>query len=509
MGIISQLFERRSQIIPSENRWLIDFLGGQPTSAGIHVTEEKSLTLPAVWSAVTRISSTVSSLPLHVYQRDSEGKQKAPNHPLYPLLHDSPNPLMTAMQFRRTLTAHVLLWGNGYAWIQRNPRGQVEALWPLPPDSTTPQLTEVDGQPRIIYHTVLFGQTKTLMDYEVLHIAGLGYDGIRGYSVIGMEREAVSLGLSMQTLAGRLMGNNAIPPTVLVHPGSLSPEAQRNLVKAWREDYGGPNQGKIGVLSEGIEIKQLSMPLKDAEFLAQRNYTVADIARIFNIPLSMLEGSDKAATYASSEQFNLWYIQHTVRPWLITWEQAISLRLFTDQERKTYFAEHSIEGLLRGDSQARAEFYSKMFSIGAFSINDIRELENMNDIPDGDKHFVPLNMTSLDQPQVNIDPIVSDARNRILRRAKADIMREAEKTTDWQAFSKWLDSFLVDHYAFTEKNLSPIYESIRNPSGAGIAARKHIDLLSSKIKSALSESDPLPVLTNIFSQLLIHPEEVF
>lgn len=503
--------------------WLVELFGGKTTS-GVQVTEEKALCLPAVWSAVNRISSTIASLPLHVYRRRETGKEKAVQHPAYTLLHDAPNPLMTAMQFRRTLTAHVLLWGNGYAYIERDGAGNPVALWPLSPAATFPVLVEVNGEQRLVYQTTINGQAKQLMDYEVLHVAGLGFDGIRGYSVIAMEREAVGLGLAMQEMTGRVVANNAVPPIVLIHPGELSREGQRNLAKAWKEDYGGDNTGKVAVLSEGIKIEQLGMPLKDAEFLAQRNYTVLDIARIFNIPATMLEGADKAPTYASAEQFNLWFVQHTIRPWLVAWEQAISLRLFTGLERKRYFAEHSIEGLLRGDSQARAEYYTKMFQIGALSINDIRELENQNSIgPEGDKHFVPLNMVSIDQagapsqPARSLEPVIADARGRILRRAKADIMREAEKRVkagELDGFLIWLEDFCVDHIEFTERNLLPVYEAQGNPSEARITAKNHTEKLKNGLISAIFEAkigqkDIISVLNACFLGWQTDLEEVF
>lgn len=523
MGIIAQLFERRYVSgLANPEKWLVEILGGQKTTSGVQVTEEKALCLPAVWSAVNRISSTTASLPLHVYRRRENGKEKAPQHPAYTLLHDAPNPYMTAMQFRRTLTAHVLLWGNGYAYIERDPTGNLVALWPLSPASTWPAWVKVDGQKRLVYNTVIDGETKPLMDYEVLHVAGLGFDGLRGYSVIAMEREAVGLGLAMQEMTGRVVANNAVPPIVLIHPGDLSPEGQKKLAKAWKENYGGENAGKVGVLSEGIKIEQLGMPLKDAEFLAQRNYTVLDIARIFNIPATMLEGADKAPTYASAEQFNLWFVQHTIRPWLVAWEQAISLRLFTGLERRRYFAEHSIEGLLRGDSKSRAEYYTKMFQIGVFSINDIRELENQNSIgPEGDKHFVPLNMVSLGQagepPARSLEPVLADARARILRRAKADIMREAEKrakTGNLDGFLAWLEEFYIDHIEFAERNLTPVYEAQEKPTHPRIRAVDHVIKLKNGLNSAIFEAktgqkDIISALNSRFLEWLMKPEEVF
>lgn len=524
MGRIAELFERRQYVstLAQPAAWLVELLGGGKTSSGIHVTEEKALCLPAVWSAVNRISSTVASLPLHVYRRRDGGKEKAPQHPVYPLLHDAPNPFMTAIQFRRALTAHVLLWGNGYAYIERNGAGDVVALWPLSPASTYPVWVKVNGEKQIVYITTVDGEQLRLMDYEVLHVAGLGFDGLRGYSVIAMEREAVGLGLAMQEMTGRVIDNNAVPPIVLKHPGRPDFETQKKIVQAFTAGVSGENRGKVGIVAEGIDVEELGMPLKDAEFLAQRNYTVQDIARIFNIPASMLEASDKAPTYASAEQFNQWFVQHTCRPWLVTWEQAISLRLFTGLERKRYFAEHSVEGLLRGDSQARADFYTKMFQIGVFSINDIRELENQNSIgPAGDKHFVPLNMMPLgSQPSESardLTPVMDDARLRIVRRAKADIMRETErraKTGSLEGFLSWVNDFCAEHIEFAERNLLPVYEVMGRPSEARIVARNHAETLRKSLETAIfqaksQQTDIIRALSEIFARWLLNPQEVF
>ncbi|HHW13482.1 MAG TPA: phage portal protein [Firmicutes bacterium] len=527
MGWIAQLFERRTDYVSglaNPEKWLVELFGGPKTTSGMHVTEEKALCLPAVWSAVNRISSTVASLPLHVYRRRETGKERAVQHPAYTLLHDASNPYMTAMQFRRTLTAHVLLWGNGYAYIERNQAGELVALWPLSPAATWPAWVKIDGQKRLVYNTVIDGQGQQLLDYEVLHVAGLGFDGLQGYSVIAMEREAVGLGLAMQDMTARVVANNAVPPVVLVHPASISEDAQRKLAEAWRKSYGGDNVGKVGVLAEGIKIEQLGMPLKDAEFLAQRNYTVLDVARMFNMPATLLEGGDKAPTYASAEQFDNWFAKHTIRPWLVAWEQAIALRLFTGLERRRYFAEHALEGILRGDSQARAEYYNKLFQIGALSINDIRELENQNGIgPEGDRHFVPLNMVAVEQagqpPQAqrDLEPVWKDARQRILRRARNDVSREAEKRArngDLDGLLAWIDEFCVEHVEFAERNLEPVCRAEGRPGEAEMLARNHAERLRSELKMAVLEAkagqkDLLSALNGLFSRWSAEPEEVF
>lgn len=529
MGRIAKLFEAREALIPisKPETWLAELVFGRPTTSGVRVSEEGALALPAVWSAVSRISSTAGSLPLHVYRRAAGGKERAEQHPAYSLLHDSPNLFMTAMQFRQALVGHVLLWGNAYALIERDQAGQLMGLWPLSPADTKAYWVRVDGQKRVVYRTMVDGKPEQLMDYQVLHIAGLGFDGLQGYSVIQMEREAVGLGLAMQEMMGRVTANNAVPPVILQHPKNIDFETQKKIVEMFQGQSGGDRRGRTGIIVDGMTVTKLDMPLKDAEFLAQRNYTVQDVARMFNIPASMLEAADKAPTYASAEQFNLWYMQHTVRPWLVLIEQAIRLRLFVGLEQRRYFAEHNLDGLLRGDTAARSQFYKDMWDRGIYSINDIRSLENQNGVgPDGDKRFVPLNMVPLDQAgkppadsgtQRSLDPVYRDAFSRVLRRARADIMRELEKRAragDLAGLVPWLDGFLADHEAFAERNLRPVYEAEGSPDQAMQAARRHRTTLESDIKTAISEAklgenDPVLVISEAFSQWLENPEEVF
>lgn len=519
MGRIAQMFERR-EATPS--KLLFEWLGPK-TASGVHVTEEKALALPAVWAAVNRISSTVASLPLIVYRRTEEGKERAPQHWAYQLLHDAANPYMTAMAFRRTLQAHALLWGNGYALIEWDNTGQAKALWPLDPSITTPVWVIADGERRVVYDTVVNGRTERLMDWQVLHIPGLGFDGLRGYSVIAMEREAVGLGLAMQEMTGRVVANNAVPPIVIMRNDNPSFETQKRIVEAFRQLSSGDNIGRIGMLAEGMQIKELSMSLEDAQFIAQRNYTVLEIARIFNIPASILEAADKAPTYASAEQFNLWYIQHTVRPWLVAWEQALQLRLFVGRDKKRYFAEHNVEGLLRADTAARAQFYKDMWDRGMLTANQVAELENWNPIgPEGDERFVPLNMVPLKQalqgvPQRSLEPVYDDAYKRILRRAKADIMREVEKrarNSTLDGFAQWLEDFLDEHQEFAERALLPVCEAEGRAGEAREAAKRHAKTLREALKPLISDgktagNDLISGISERFSVWLDNPKEVF
>lgn len=507
---------------------LINWIGAGKTAAGVQVSEEKALSLPAVFSVIDRLSSVEAALPLHLYKRIATGKKLADDRNLYSILHDAANPLMTAVQFRKTMMIHLLLWGNAFSWIERDTSGQIVALWPLDPAQTS-VLVSYTGVPEtvpemnIVYQTTFRGQTRKFMSYDVLHLMGFSLDGIVGLSPIRLEREAIGLGLSMQQMMGFLVANNATPPIVLQTPPTMGHEAAKNLHASWMRRNSGENAGQVGLLEEGAQVVKLDQPLKDIEFLGQRGYTVKDVARIYNVPLAML-AEDQTATYASAEQFDLWLVKYTLTPWLVIIEQGIALKLLTAAERKKFYAKHALEGLLRGNAQARSQFYKAMAETGFYSINNVLELEDMNTIgPDGDKHMVPLNYTTIDQlgkaPEAvrSLEPVYLDAYGRILRRAKADITREAErraKNGSLDGFAAWLDDFLEEHQAFAERALRPACEAEGRAGEAESLAKTHAKRLKDDLKALTNDPKTagdalISGISERFSVWLDNPKEVF
>ena len=395
MGFLTQAFERRA--LDWNPRWgrLMGLGGGSETSAGVDVTPDSSLTYSAVFACVRVIAEDVSSLSLLLYRRLARGKERAVEHPLYRLLHDMPNPEMTSQELRETLTGHVSLWGNGYAEIERDRAGRVTALWPLRPDRMRVRRT----QGRLVYEYRLADTTVTLDAAQVMHLRGLGSNGIVGYSPVALQRNAVGLGLATEEFGSRFFANGARPGLVLSHPGQLSPAAQDNLRESWSRKHEGLSQAhRIGILEEGMTITQIGIPPEDAQFLETRRFQALEIARIFRVPPHMIGDLDRA-TFSNIEHQAIQYVDGTLLPWLRRWEMRIWADLLSDQERAQLFAEHLLDGKLRGDTLTRYQAYMTGRQGGWLSVNDIRERENMNPVEGGDEYLQPLNMTPVGEEE--------------------------------------------------------------------------------------------------------------
>jgi HK97 family phage portal protein len=406
---------------------------GPQTKSGTAISEFNAMQLAVVWCCVKILSEDSASLPLHLYRRLPQGgKEKAIDHPLYGLLHDSPNPEMTAFTFREALKSHVLVWGNGFAekvyGRGRIGRSVIEQLWPITPNRVTVKRNKgekADIPIREIYYHVSMGGTGLpdvdLSRRQVLHIPGLSFNGLVGYSVIAAHREAIGMGKSLEEYGELYFGNGIHPSFVISMEGTLKdPAAFR---EATNEVYGGLGKShRVMLLQEAMKIEKLGVPNDEAQFLETRKYTNIDIgSRIFRLPPQMYGEYDKASTYASAEQFSLDYVVKTLRPWLVRFEQSFNMSLLSPDERQEHFYEHLIDGLMRGDAEARSEYYTKMFAIGGITVNEINELENRNPIgPDGDKRFVPLNMIPLEDAGKDIEGSTSKEKNSFVYRKRLE-----------------------------------------------------------------------------------------
>lgn len=405
MGVVTNWLEKRAatSTLSNPSNWFIDLFGGQPTYTGKHVNEHTALQTIAVFACVRVLSEALASIPLVVYKRmNGGGRERATNHPLYTLLHDLPNPRMTSFTMRQIMMAHVATWGNAYADIQRNKAsGKIEAIFPLRPDRMRIQVNEVTGE--LIYIYTVGGVERLLYPENVLHIVGLGFDGIKGYSVIGMAREGIALTQATEEYGARYFGNGARPGGILSHPNKLSDPAYERLKKSFSEEHQGlDNAHKMKILEEGMEYTQIGLPPEDSQFLETRKYQRSEIASLFLVPPHMIGDLEKSA-FSNIEQQSINFVVNTMRPWFVLWEQTLNWKLL-NSDPKTY-CEFLIDALLRGDSTARAAFYTSMFMIGVYSQNDIRSKENENPIPGGDKYYVPLNMKPHDQPET-IPPVM-------------------------------------------------------------------------------------------------------
>lgn len=378
------------------------FLFGRTTS-GKPVNERTAMQTTAVYACVRILAEAVASLPLHVYEyQDDGGKKLVHDHPLYYLLHDEPNPEMTSFVFRETLMSHLLIWGNAYAQIIRDGAGRVLGLYPLLPDKMEVQR---DDKGNIYYvYSRNSDENPTFKEYgniklkaeNVLHIPGLGFDGLIGYSPIAMAKNAVGMTLACEEYGASFFANGANPGGVLEHPGVLKDPSK--VRESWNSVYRGvSNAHKIAVLEEGMKYQQIGIPPEEAQFLETRKFQINEIARLYRIPPHMVGDLDKSS-FSNIEQQSLEFVKYTLDPWVIRWEQSLQRSLLLPGEKGKYFIKLNVDGLLRGDYQSRMNGYAVGRQNGWFSANDIREMENMNPIPDeegGNLYLINGAMTKL------------------------------------------------------------------------------------------------------------------
>ena len=369
------------------------------TTAGKVVTERSAMQMTAVYACVRILSEAIAGLPLHLYRYNNDGgKEKAIDHPLYMLLHDEPNSEMSSFVFRETLMTHLLLWGNAYAQIIRNGKGEVIALYPLMPNKMS---VNRDAKGELYYQYtrsfdeagVMRDETTILKPYDVLHIPGLGFDGLVGYSPIAMAKNAIGLSMATEEYGAKFFANGAAPSGVLEHPSTIK-DPQR-VREAWMSQFGGSqNSGKIAVLEEGMKYTPISISPEQAQFLETRKFQINEIARIFRVPPHMLADLEKSS-FSNIEQQSLEFVKYTLDPLVIRWEQSIHRSLLDPEEKKRYFVKFNVEGLLRGDYASRMSGYATARQNGWMSANDIRELENLDKIPPeegGDLYLINGNM---------------------------------------------------------------------------------------------------------------------
>lgn len=402
MGIFKGLFKSRNKPKNSYDSPSYSYYFGR-TNSGKRVNDRTAMQHTVVYACVRVLSEALAQLPLHVYEYTENGKERAIKHPLYFLLHDQPNPEMTSFIFRETLMSHLLIYGNAYSQIIRNGRGDVMGLYPLTPDKMK---VDRDDKNRLIYRYSRYDEANPnlkeqgeiiLKAEDVLHIAGLGFDGLVGYSPIAMAKNAIGISLACEEYGSTFFANGASPSGILEHPGVIKdPEKVR---QGWQNAYGSGNSHKVALLEEGMKYTPISIPNNEAQFLETRKFQVEEIARLYRVPLHMIGDLDRA-TFSNIEQQSLEFVKYTLDPWLVRWKQALQKALFSDSEKGRYFIKFNVEGLLRGDYASRMQGYSIGIQNGFLCPNDIRTLENMNLIPEDKGGFTymvngsmtPLNM---------------------------------------------------------------------------------------------------------------------
>lgn len=460
-----------------------------PTLAGVNVNERNALTNSAVLACIRVYGETIASLPLPLYRRLERGRARDAAHPLYRLLHDAPNEYMTSFTFRETLEAHRQTWGNAYAAIIREPMSfRPVALYPLLPDRTEP--VRINGQ--LFYRTHAGGEQHTLYPYEVLHIPGLGFDGVKGYSPIQLMRQGIGLAKAAEEFGARLFGQGLNMGGILKHPGTLSPTAYANLKSSMEDRYAGlENALKMMILEEGMGFERLGIPPEDAQFLQTRAFQVTDIARAWRLQPHKI-GDLSRSTNNNIEHQGIEFVTDSIRPVCVRWEQEFNRKLLFESEQGEWYFEFNLDGLLRGDIESRYRAYSIARQWGWYSVNDIREKENENPIEGGDQYLAPMNMTPAGtpaavttppappvveaepdmQPGPDVPPdLIATGFDIVIRDAVARIVRKEIKAFDRPNRADWWATHKGEHREFVGEIISPVVDAYCRLAGMKAGTR--------------------------------------
>ena len=397
-GLFARLFrsspENPSTSLSNPAAWLTGLFGTSKT--GVQVSEDNALTFSAVYAAVRIISETIASIPLNVYQADGETRVKAVGHPVQDLLAKAPNSVSSTFTFREAMASNLVLHGNAYAKIEMNAAGRPTALIPLNPMKV--EVKVIDGE-----KVYVFDEKHTYLDYEMLHFVGLSFNGLIGKSPLSMAREAVAIGLAAQEYGARFYSNGANAGGVITAPGRLNTEVVKRLRESWNRAQSGLGAShSTAILEEGMKYEKIGLDPEAAQFLQSRKFQVNEIARIFRIPPSYLADLENSSTRANTEQQAIQFVRDCITPYVRRMEVELNRKLFREDEPNLY-AYFTMEGLMRGDQKARYEAYAVARNWGWLSVNDIRDLENLNPVEGGDIYLQPLNMQRAGEDDTNVD----------------------------------------------------------------------------------------------------------
>ena len=402
------------------------FGGSRKTASGVFVDEDTALKFSAVFACIRILAETMAHLPLPLYRRRADGgKEQDRDDPRFRLLHDKTNDEQNAFEFREMMEGHAALWGNAYSVIDENNAGQISALIPLDPSRTSAR-RDPDTK-EVFYDAHPGGEMVTFPASRILHIKWMSQDGLHGITPIELFREGVGLGLSAEEFQSRFFSNDASPSGVLKHPGELTETGHDNLQRSIdKQTRGNKNAHRFLILEEGMSWDQIGIPAKDAELIGTREFQIGDVARVYRMQPHKI-GLMKDATFSNIEEQNIEHVTDTILPWAVRWEQALNMKLLTEEEQRTKFWEFNLEGLLRGNSDQRSNFYKTMWEMGVFSGNDIAARENLNPFPGGDMRFVPLNFIPLESAG-QLPPSSDTAPRGLLGEGESRRVRVIEST---------------------------------------------------------------------------------
>lgn len=480
--------------LSNPQRWLVEMFGGAESRSGRRVNEDTAVQVTAVFACVRLLSQVLASLPLHTYRRTEGGKEKAQDHPLYFVLHSLWNKECTSYQGRLIMMVNLLLTGDAFAEVVRNKAGDVMELWPIPSHRVC--IRRNLKQDEYYYEVNLpDGGTKPLYRDQMLHIPWLGMENFASYKPIALAREAIGLSLAAEEFGARFFSGGANASGIAEYPGKLSDEAYERYKKTFGDKYSGLGKShRVIFLEEGLKFHKLTINPNEAQALETRQHQVIEICRFYGVPPHLVMDLERA-TFSNIEHQDLSFVKYSLQPYLVSWEQEFIRQLYTSSDRRIYFSEFSVEGLLRGDSKARAEFYTSMFNIGVYSQNDIRAKENDNPFEGGDKHYVPLNMVAIEDYEPPGDPpdepaakndrqteeraktktkialakakltaarrherLFEDAAERIVKREKNQVLDKAKKTLTERGqedFLVWLEDYYREAPEWMKRVLKP------------------------------------------------------
>ena len=438
---------------PIDDFWYQDVALQGTSNSGVRVTAKTALAISTVYACVRIISSTVAMLPLIVFQRTAGGgKERAPDHPLFDVIHSRPNIRQSSFQFREMMMGHALLRGNAYAQIVPGPRGFADQLVPLHPDRMQAKLAS-NGTIHYEYLPIN-GPVQTFLQDEIFHIATLSDDGITGLSAIVLGKDSFGLTKAAENYGAKFFGEGQMPAGVLKMPGRLSQEGHDRLRTDWKERHGGVNNSQnIAIMEEGLEWQAMGLTNEDAQHLETRAFQVEEIASWFGVPMALLQHTEKSTSWGTGiAQLTHGFVIFTIQPWLTRWEQEISQDLIINKDR--FFPGFVLEGLLRGDPETRSKFYAIMVRLGIMTRNEVRSLENLNQLDGGDEPVPPPPMSN----RVGLAPgeplsltlqLATDAAGRMARREAEQVRNAATKhggnPDDWALWvTKFYDGFRAD-----------------------------------------------------------------
>lgn len=475
---------RRIGFVRAATYNLVKWFGSAQTRAGATISNDSALSIAAVYACITVISEDVAKLPLKVYRKRGSVREERPDHPVATLLR-RPNPLIRPFEWRQAITAHVLGWGNGYTLLRRNGRGEVVQLDPLGPARVTPQMK--DG--KLIYEVRDDnGYRDNYTPDRIMHLRGLSYDGLVGYNVIQVARESLGLAKAMEDFAANFFGSGANQRGVLEYPNVLGKEAIERLRDGWLRQSTDPDTRKPLILENGMKWSATSVKPEEAQFLESRTFTIPEICRWFRMKPHKIADLSRA-TFSNIEEENEQYVTETLMPWLIRWEQMIESDLFTGDELSDgYYVKHNVDALLRGNTAARHAAYSAGRQWGYYSVNDIREKEDMNPVEGGDIYLQPSNMQPLGSafnPSSSL--LYADTAGRIAASEAREISKHlAHAKENPELFSQWSCEFWAKQRQYVERTVSPLAVA------CGKSGREVIDEIIATGESRMSDADFWP-----------------